>query len=183
MTLQLDQKAREAVIHGPPRKLVGRRGADGHREHRPVASPRLPDGLIRSFQADGTLREQTFADTLAAVGRNRRPAAQPRRRSWEPDRLAARRPPRLRFLFLGVIAGGRDSDSLSPASPILPRPKSSKFWWRALNVRRLSPTRPRPTSIGLRLCCPTPRSSTFPRSPAKAMEAKMKTSIPATSPT
>jgi acyl-CoA synthetase (AMP-forming)/AMP-acid ligase II len=67
MTLQLDQRAREAVIHGPPRTL-----ADG-------AAPTvianiagrvadLPDGLIRSFQADGTLREQTFADTWRRSG-------------------------------------------------------------------------------------------------------------------
>ena len=114
MTLQLDQRAREAVIHGPPRTL-----ADG-------AAPTvianiagrvadLPDGLIRSFQADGTLREQTFAPTPASpIWRNRRAAAQPRRRSGEPDHLAAQRPSRLRFFILGVIAGGRDSGPLAP---------------------------------------------------------------------
>src|SRR5271167_2323658 len=67
MTLQLDQRAREAVIHGPPRAL-----ADGaaptviENIARRVAD--LPDGLIRSFQPDGTLREQTFADTWRRSG-------------------------------------------------------------------------------------------------------------------
>ena len=116
MTLQLDQRAREAVIHGPPRKLMdGAAPTVMENIARRVAE--APDGLIRSFQADGTLREQTFAERLAAVRRNRRPIAQPRRRPSEPDRLAAARPPRLRSLFLGVAARGRDPDAVHRRRP------------------------------------------------------------------
>jgi acyl-CoA synthetase (AMP-forming)/AMP-acid ligase II len=67
MTLQLDQRAREAVIHGPPRKLVD--GAP------PTVVANIaqrvaeaPDALIRSFQADGTLREQTLAQLWRRSG-------------------------------------------------------------------------------------------------------------------
>ena len=105
MTLQLDQRAREAVIHGPPRTLMdGAAPTVMANIARRVAE--APDGLIRSFQADGTLREQTFRRHLAAIRRNRRPIAQPRRRSSEPDRLAAGRPPRLRSCFWASLRVG-----------------------------------------------------------------------------
>ena len=67
MTLQLDQRAREAVIHGPPRKLMdGAAPTVMENIARRVAE--APDGLIRSFQADGTLREETFADVWRRSG-------------------------------------------------------------------------------------------------------------------
>jgi len=67
MTLLLDQKAREAVIHGPPRKLMdGAAPTVMENIARRVAE--APDGLIRSFQADGTPREQTFAETWRRSG-------------------------------------------------------------------------------------------------------------------
>ena len=61
MTLQLDQRAREAVIHGAPRTVMD----DAARtviENIARRVAEAPEGLIRSFQADGTLREQTFAE-------------------------------------------------------------------------------------------------------------------------
>lgn len=62
MTLLLDPKAREAVIHGPPRTLMeGAAQTIMANIARRVAE--APDGLIRSFQSDGTPREQTFAET------------------------------------------------------------------------------------------------------------------------
>ena len=67
MTLQLDQRAREAVIHGPPRKLMdGAAPTVMANIARRVAE--APDGLIRSFQADGTLREETFAELWRRSG-------------------------------------------------------------------------------------------------------------------
>ena len=117
MTLQLDQRARQAVIHGPPRKLVdGAPPTVMANIARRVAE--APDALIRSFQADGTLREQTLRPTLAAVRRNRRPIAQPQGRPPEPDRLAAKRPSRLRSLVLGVAARGRDPDTVHRRRPL-----------------------------------------------------------------
>jgi hypothetical protein len=61
MTLQLDQKIREAVIHGPPRKLVDGAPAAAM-ENIALRVAEAPDGLIRSYQPDGTLREETFAE-------------------------------------------------------------------------------------------------------------------------
>jgi acyl-CoA synthetase (AMP-forming)/AMP-acid ligase II len=67
MTLQLDQRAREAVIHGPPRKLMDG-AAPTLMENIARRVAEAPDGLIRSFQADGTLREETFADAWRRSG-------------------------------------------------------------------------------------------------------------------
>jgi hypothetical protein len=67
MTLQLDQRAREAVIHGPPRKLMDG-AAPTVMENIAHRVAEAPDGLIRSFQADGTLREETFADVWRRSG-------------------------------------------------------------------------------------------------------------------
>jgi acyl-CoA synthetase (AMP-forming)/AMP-acid ligase II/acyl carrier protein len=59
MTLELDQRIRQAVIHGPFRTLMdGAAPTVMANIARRVAE--APDGLIRSFQADGTLREETF---------------------------------------------------------------------------------------------------------------------------
>lgn len=67
MTLQLDAEAALAVIHGPPRKLMhGAAPTVIANIARRVAE--APDGLIRSFQADGTLREQTFAELWRRSG-------------------------------------------------------------------------------------------------------------------
>ncbi|MGA8445574.1 MAG: AMP-binding protein [Roseiarcus sp.] len=67
MTLLLDPKAREAVIHGPPRTLMeGAAQTIMANIARRVAE--APDGLIRSFQSDGTPREQTFAETWRRSG-------------------------------------------------------------------------------------------------------------------
>jgi acyl-CoA synthetase (AMP-forming)/AMP-acid ligase II/acyl carrier protein len=67
MTLQLDQRAREAVIHGPPRKLVdGVAPTVMENIARRVAE--APDGLVRSFQADGSVREETFAELWRRSG-------------------------------------------------------------------------------------------------------------------
>ena len=67
MTLQLDEKAREAVIHGPPRKLMDGAAPTvmGNIAHRVAEAP---DGLIRSFQGDGTLRQQTFVELWRRSG-------------------------------------------------------------------------------------------------------------------
>ncbi|MGC9956961.1 AMP-binding protein [Roseiarcus sp.] len=67
MTLQLDQRAREAVIHGPPRKLMDG-AAPTLMENIAQRVAEAPGGLIRSFQADGTLREETFADVWRRSG-------------------------------------------------------------------------------------------------------------------
>jgi hypothetical protein len=61
MTLQLDQRAREAVIHGAPRTVMDD-AAPTVIENIARRVAEAPEGLIRSFQADGTLREQTFAE-------------------------------------------------------------------------------------------------------------------------
>ena len=67
MTLLLDPKAREAVIHGPPRILMeGAAQTVMANIARRVAE--APDGLIRSFQTDGTLREETFAELWRRSG-------------------------------------------------------------------------------------------------------------------
>jgi acyl-CoA synthetase (AMP-forming)/AMP-acid ligase II/acyl carrier protein len=67
MTLLLDPKIREAVIHGPLRKLVEGAPATAMGSiARRVAE--APDGLIRSYQADGTLREETFAEVWRRSG-------------------------------------------------------------------------------------------------------------------
>jgi acyl-CoA synthetase (AMP-forming)/AMP-acid ligase II/thioesterase domain-containing protein/acyl carrier protein len=67
MTLQLEQKAAEAVIHGPPRTLIdGAAPTVIANIARRVAE--TPDGLMRSFQSDGTLREQTFAEAWRRSG-------------------------------------------------------------------------------------------------------------------
>ena len=67
MTLLLDVETVSAVIHGPPRALMD--GAEATvigNVARQVAE--APDGVIRSFQADGTLREQTFAEMWRRSG-------------------------------------------------------------------------------------------------------------------
>jgi acyl-CoA synthetase (AMP-forming)/AMP-acid ligase II/acyl carrier protein len=61
MTLQLDQTAREALVHGPPRRLMDG-AAPTVLENIARRVSETPDGLIRSFQPDGTLREETFAE-------------------------------------------------------------------------------------------------------------------------
>jgi len=67
MTLQLDQGARQGVIHGAPRKLVDGAPATAMENiARRVAE--TPEGVIRSFQADGTLREETFAEVWRRSG-------------------------------------------------------------------------------------------------------------------
>ncbi len=67
MTLRLDQRAREAVIHGPSRKLMdGAAPTVMENIARRVAE--APGGLIRSFQPDGSLREQTFAELWRRSG-------------------------------------------------------------------------------------------------------------------
>jgi acyl-CoA synthetase (AMP-forming)/AMP-acid ligase II/acyl carrier protein len=67
MTLELDRRASEAVIHGPPRKLMDG-AAPTIMENIACRVAEAPDGLIRSFQADGTLREQTFAELWRRSG-------------------------------------------------------------------------------------------------------------------
>ena len=67
MTLQLDQRACEAVIHGPPRKLMDG-AAPTVMENIACRVAEAPDGLIRTFQVDGTLREQTFAELWGRCG-------------------------------------------------------------------------------------------------------------------
>src|SRR5271170_3151605 len=67
MTLQLDAQADGAVIHGPPRSLMdGAAPTVIGNIARRVAE--APDGLIRTFQPDGTLREQTFAELWRRSG-------------------------------------------------------------------------------------------------------------------
>ena len=176
MTLQLDAEVDRAVIHGPPRRVMdGSAPTVMENIARRVAE--APDGLMRSFQADGTLREQTFAEAWRRSGTS------------PPDCAASGSVPAARpcccwaiFSTSSPVSGRRCAWArprcLSPASPTPPRLKSSRTWPRASNVRRLSPTRPRPTSTGCRLCCPMRRSSAFRRSPAKPTKAKMKRWIP-----
>ena len=67
MTLLLDPKAREAVIHGPPRILMeGAAQTVMANIARRVAE--APDGLIRSFQTDGSVRQETFAELWRRSG-------------------------------------------------------------------------------------------------------------------
>jgi acyl-CoA synthetase (AMP-forming)/AMP-acid ligase II len=67
MTLQLDAEIERAVIHGPPRRLMdGSAPTVIENIARRVAE--APDGLMRSFQSDGTLREQTFAEAWRRSG-------------------------------------------------------------------------------------------------------------------
>ncbi len=67
MTLQLDAEIERAVIHGPPRRLMdGSAPTVMENIARRVAE--APDGLMRSFQSDGTLREQTFAEAWRRSG-------------------------------------------------------------------------------------------------------------------
>ena len=116
MTLLLDPKAREAVIHGPPRILMeGAAQTVMANIARRVAE--APDGLIRSFQTDGTLRQETFAELWRRSGEI---ATRLRTLGVGPgsqDRLAAARPTRLRSLVLGVAARGRDPDSVHRRRP------------------------------------------------------------------
>ena len=67
MTLQLDVRAREAVIHGPRRNLMDG-AAPTVIENIAHRVAEAPEGLIRSFQADGTLRERTFAELWRRSG-------------------------------------------------------------------------------------------------------------------
>ena len=67
MTLQLDERAREAVIHGPPRKLMDG-AAPTVIENIARRVSEAPGGLIRSIQPDGSLREQTFAELWRRSG-------------------------------------------------------------------------------------------------------------------
>ena len=104
MTLLLDPKAREAVIHGPPRKLM-EGAAQTVMENIARRVAEAPDGLIRSFQADGTLREETFAELW--------------RRSGE---IAAR------LRSLGVGPGSQRSCCCATSSTSFPR------FWASLRV-------------------------------------------------
>ena len=176
MTLLLDPKAREAVIHGPPRILMeGAAQTVMANIARRVAE--APDGLIRSFQTDGSVRQETFAELWRRSGEI---ATQLRTLGVGPGSQAVLLlrdlldfvPSCWASLRVGAIP------FRSPASSTAPRRKSLRFLRRAWNVPRSSPIQARPTSTGSRVCSPMRRSCAFRRSRTRAI----KTWIPMLSP-
>ena len=173
MTLQLDAEIERAVIHGPPRRLMdGSAPTVMENIARRVAE--APDGLMRSFQSDGTLREQTFAEAWRRSGDI---AARLRRLGVGPGSQTV--------MLLGDLLDFVPSFWASLRVGATPMPLSGVAHVATaeeLNeIGRASGTpcayrrrARRPTSAGSRLCCPMRRSSAFRRSRAKPTRAKMK---------
>ena len=125
MTLLLDQKAREAVIHGPPRTLMDGAAPTVIGEYRPSrrrgagrADPELP---VRR-DAEGA----DFRRNLAAIRRNRRPIAQASGSALGARPFCCWATFSTSFRVSGRRCAWARPRLRSPASPIPPRRKTSE---------------------------------------------------------